>query len=205
VVILVAVEAVVTFPDYKRLITILRQIDPELVKALRKRYRQIGRPVVSGIKTSIPTNAPLSGMVTKVGRLSWSRTMNQNTAIKSVVIRDRKRAPRGKYPVVGLVQAVVRAAPVTLADMAGRSGAYINSRTVTREYDYTYHRGGVAVLGRRKHRINGQGRAMIAALGGKGSRYIYPGAEKALPQVKAEIQAAVNDAVKNVNQMLRSV
>lgn len=200
-----AVEAVVTFTDYKRLISVMRQVEPELVKALRKRYRQIGRPLVKGIKDAIPTNAPLSGMVTKVGRLSWSRTMNQNTAIKSVVIRDRKRAPRGKYPVVGLVQAVVRAAPVTLADMAGRSGAYINSRAVTREYDYTYHRGGAAVLGRRKHRINGQGRAMINALGGRGSRYVYPGAEKSLPQVKLETQIAINDAVKNINEKLRSV
>lgn len=205
-----AVEAVVTFTDYKRLISVMRQVEPELVKSLRKEYRRIGQPVIKGIKDKIPTSAPLSSrkhasMVTKVGRLSWSRTMNQTTPIKSVVIRDKKRAPRSKYPVVGLVQVVVRAAPVTLADMAGRSGSYVNSRAVTREYDYTYHRGGAAVLGRRKHRINGQGRAMINALGGRGSRYIYPGAEKAMPQVKREVQNAINDAVKNINEKLRSV
>lgn len=200
-----AVSAVVTYTDYKQLIAVMRQIDPALVKALRKRYRQIGRPVVKGIKDSIPTTAPLSGMVTKVGRLSWSRTMNQSKDIKSVVIRDRKRAPRSKYPVVGLVQAVVRAAPVTLADMAGRSGSYVNSRSVTREYDYTYTGKNGSYVGRRKHRINGQGRIMISRLGARGSRYVYPGAERAMPLVKVETQIAINDAVNNINRMLRNV
>lgn len=201
-----AVKAVVTYTDYKQLISIMRQVDPALVKALRKRYRQIGRPVTKGIKDSIPNSAPLSGMVTKIGRLSWSRTMNQSRDIKSVVIRDRKRPPRSKYPVVGLVQAVVRAAPVTLADMAGRSGSYVNAKSVTREYDYTYTgKYGGKFIGKRTHRINGQGRAMIARLGSRASRYAYPGAEKAMPQVKAETQIAINDAVNNINQMLRRV
>lgn len=197
-------SAVLSVTDYRKFMVTLRQVNPELVKALRKRYREIGRPVVSGIKGAIPSSAPLSGMVTKVGRLSWSRTMNQSRDIKSVVIRDRKRMPRSRYPIVGLVQAVVRAAPVGLADMAGRSGAHINSRAVTREYDYTYTlAGGVKRLGRRKHRINGQGAIMITRLSSKASRYAYPGAEKAMPQVKLEMQVAVNDAVNNLNQMLR--
>jgi hypothetical protein len=198
------VKAVVTFTDYKRLITVMRQVEPELVKALRKRYRQIGRPLANDIRKAIPGRAPLSGMVTKVGRLSWSRTMNQSKPIRSVVIRDRKRKPGGKYPIVGLVQAVVGAAPVGLADMAGRSGAYINSRAVTREYDYTYTgKYGGKFLGKRKHRINGQGRIMINRLGGRGSRYVYPAAEKALPQARVEMQIAVNDAVNDINSKLR--
>lgn len=199
-----SINAVVSFSDYKQLIAVMRQIDPTLVKALRKRYRQIGRPLTSGIKNSIPTTAPLSGMVTKVGRLSWSRTMNQSRDIKSVVIRDRKRAPRGKYPVVGLIQAVVRAAPVGLADMAGRSGAYVNSKDETREYDYTYTgKYGGKYIGKRKHKIRGQGRALISRLGSRASRFVYPGAEGSLPQVKIEMQAAVNDAVNDINNRLR--
>jgi hypothetical protein len=199
-----SVKAVVTFSDYKQLIATLRQINPQLVKSLRKRYRQIGRPVTKGIQDSIPTNAPLSGMVTKVGRLSWSQTINQSRAIKSVVVRDKKRRPSGKYPIVGLVQAVVRAAPVALADMAGRSGSYVNSRAVTREYDYTYTgKYGGKFIGKRTHRINGQGRAMISRLRAKASRYVYPGAEEALPQARIEMQVAVNDAVNEINSLLR--
>jgi len=199
-----SIRAVVSFTDYKQLITIMRQVDPALVKALRKRYRQIGRPLTRGIKNSIPTTAPLSGMVTKVGRLSWSRTMNQSRDIKSVVIRDRKRAPRSKFPVVGLIQAVVRAAPVGLADMAGRSGAYVNSKDETREYDYTYTgKYGGKYIGKRKHKIRGQGRAMIARLGARASRFVYPGAESSLPQVRIETQTAVNDAVNDINNRLR--
>lgn len=206
-----ALKAVVSFTDYKRLIDVMKQIDPEMVKKLRKEYRRIGRPVVKGIKDEIPTEAPLkssrhASMVTKVGRLSWSRTENQTTDIKSVVIRDKKRAPRSKYPIVGLVQAVVRAAPVALADMAGRSGAYVNSKDETREYDYTYTgKYGGKYVAKRKHKIRGQGRALIRNLGGTKSRYVYPGAEAALPQAKVEMQAAVNDAVNKVNQMLRKV
>jgi hypothetical protein len=202
-----ALSAVVSFTDYKRLIDVMKQIDPKLVKSLRKDFRRIGRPVVRGIKAQIPTQAPLSGMVTKVGRLSWSLTMNQSRDIKSVVVRDRKRAPRSKYPIVGLVQAVVRAAPVALADMSGRSGAYVNSKDETREYDYTGPQKGkpAGQLGRRKHKIRNQGRHMIDRLGGRGSRYVYPGAEASLPQAKAEMQVAVNNAVNNINQMLRNV
>ena len=201
-----ALKAVVSFTDYRRLIKVMREIDPELVKQLRKDFRRIGRPVVKGIKQNIPTEAPLSGMVTKVGRLSWSRTMNQTRDIKSVVVRDRKRAPRSKYPVVSLVQAVVRAAPVALADMAGRSRAYVNSKDETREYDYTGPQKGkpAGQLGRRKHKIRNQGRKMIDKLGGKGSRYVYPGAEATLPQVKAEMRQSVDTAVVKINKMLRS-
>lgn len=201
-----ALKAVLSFTDYKRLIDVMKQIKPEMVKQLRKDFRRIGRPVVKGIKSKIPTTAPLSGMVTKVGRLSWSITMNQSREVKSVVVRDRKRAPRSKYPIVGLVQAVVRAAPTALADMAGRSGRYVDSKDITREYDYTGPQRGkpAGQLGRRKHKIRGQGRAMIQKLGSRGSRFVYPGAEASLPQAKVEMQAAVNDAVNNVNNMLRS-
>lgn len=195
---------VLTFTEYQSLIRIMRQINPELVRNLRKRYRQIARPVVSGIKGNIPSTAPLSGMVTKVGRLSWSRTMNQSKDVKSVVIRERRRAPKSNIAIVGIVQARAVAAPLALADMSGRSGAYINARTVTREYDYTYHKAnGQTYIGKRKHRVNGQGRIMISRLASKASRYVYPGAEKALPEAKIQMEAAVNDAVQQVNQMLR--
>ncbi len=195
---------VLTFTEYQSLIRTMRQINPELVRALRKRYRQIARPVVSGIKGNIPSTAPLSGMVTKVGRLSWSRTMNQSKDVKSVVIRERRKAPRTSIPIVGIVQARAVAAPLALADMSGRSGAHINARSVTREYDYTYHKAnGQTYIGKRKHRINGQGRIMIARLASKASRYVYPGAERALPEAKIQMEAAVNDAVQQINQMLR--
>lgn len=204
-----SVRPVASFEDYKQLIAVMRTVQPTLVKQLRKDYRRIGRPVVRGIKAKIPTEAPLkssrhASMVTKIGRLSWSRTENQSRDIKSVVIRDRKRAPRSKFPIVGLIQAVVRAAPVGLVDMAGRSGAYVNSKDETREYDYTYTgKYGGKYIAKRKHKIRGQGRAMIAHLGGKGSRYAYPGAQDSLPQVKIEMQAAVNDAVNDINNRLR--
>jgi len=61
-----ALSAVVSFTDYKRLIDVMKQIDPKLVKSLRKDFRRIGRPVVKGIKAQIPSQAPLSGMVTKL-------------------------------------------------------------------------------------------------------------------------------------------
>jgi hypothetical protein len=197
------VSGVLSVTDYRQVIATLRKVQPELVKALRKRYRQIARPVVKGVQDSIPNEAPLSGMVTKIGRLSWSRTVNQTRPIKSVVVRDRKRMPRSNYPIVSLVSVVTRSAPVGLADMAGRSGRHVNSKDMTREYDYTYHTPNGPVIGRRKHRIRGQGAAMIRGLSRNASRFVYPGAEKALPQARIEVQIAVNDAVNTVNSMLR--
>jgi hypothetical protein len=197
-------KGVLTVTDYRDLIALMRYIDPELVKALRKRYRKIGADLVTDIKKEIPNSAPLSGMVTKVGRLSWSRTMNQSRPVKSIVVRDRKRIVRSKLPTVGLVQVVARSAPLVMADMAGRSGAYINSRDETREYDYTYTgKYGGKYVAKRKHKIRGQGRAMIQKLGGRASRYVYPGAENKLPEVRKNIQLAVNEAANNVNQRLR--
>lgn len=201
---MVGISGVVTVTDYRELIAIMRYIDPDLVKALRKQYRAIGKDLVSDVKKAIPNKPPLSGMVTKIGRLSWSRTMNQTRPVKSVVVRDRKRIVRSKLPTVGLVQVVARSTPVVMADMAGRSGAYVNSRDETREYEYTYTgKYGGKFISKRKHKIRGQGRIMIEKLGGRGSRYVYPAAEAKLPEVRAKVQAAINDAVNDVNVRLR--
>lgn len=197
--------------DYREMIAVMRKVQPELVRQLRKRYRQIGQPVVAAIKSAIPSNPPLSGMVTKVGRLSWSRTMNQTRPLKSAVIREKRAlSVKGRsLPIVGLVQARVNAAPTALADMSGRSGRYVNARAVTREYDYTYTINGQKVLGKRKHKINGQGRKMISGLngrfGGKASRFIYPAAESKIPAVAAEMKVAVQKASDDLNAMLKGL
>ena len=201
------VKAVVTFTDYQALISVMRQINPALVRAFRKNQRQIAGPVVRGIRDGLGQVKPHRGMVTKVGRLSWSMTMNQSKDIQSVVVRDRKRKPRSTFPVIGIIQARTLAAPVGIYDMAGRSRAYINSKDETREYDYTGPQRGkpAGQLGRRKHKIRNQGLRMIEMLGGRGSRFVYPAAEKQLPEVRMKLQIAVNQAVNEVNSMLRRI
>lgn len=203
--------------DYREMISVMRKVQPELVRQLRKRYREIGRDIVKAIKTDIPTAPPLvshkrgTSMITKVGRLSWSRTENQTRPLKSVVIREKRTlSVRGKrLPIVGLVQARVNAAPVALADMAGRSGRYINARAVTRKYKYTYHTKDGEFVGDRDHKINGQGRAMINQLnknfGRRASRFIYPAAESKIPAAAAEMKVAVQKASDNLNAMLKGV
>lgn len=201
-----SVKAVVSVTDYRNLILTMRKINPALVRAFRKRQRQVGQPVVDGIRSGISSFRPSRGMVTKVGRLSWSMTMNQSKDVSSVVIRDRKRKPRSSFPLIGIVQARTLSAPVALYDMAGRSGAYINKNDMTREYDYTGPQKGkpAGQLGRRKHRIRGQGQALInRALKSRASRFVYPGAEDKLSAVRTQMQVVVNDAVNLVNSMLR--
>jgi hypothetical protein len=193
-------KAVFSFTDYQRLILVMRQINPKMVRSFRKRQREVGQELVSGIQDSIGAAKVHRGMVTKVGRLSWSMNKNQSVDVKSVVIRDRKRKPRSKYPIIGIIQASTLSAPVAIYDMAGRSGAYINKYSETREYKYT---GPSKTPGSRKHKINGQGRRMIEMLGKKASRYVYPGAEKHLPAVQNKMRAVVNDAVNEINSMLR--
>jgi hypothetical protein len=83
-----------------------------------------------------------------------------------------------------------------MADMAGKSGRFMNKgykgSGLTREYPY---KGGT-----RRHRVNGQGQAMIRGLGGSASRFVWPAADNKIPAVKAQIENILRDAYTKINR-----
>jgi hypothetical protein len=89
-----------------------------------------------------------------------------------------------------------------MADLAGSSRKYIDNKSVTREYSYSR-----SATGKRVHRINGQGRAMIQALsrrnsGNGRSRFVYPAADKAIPSVLPKMNAALQRAYDKINRRM---
>ena len=189
--------------DYRDLLTTIRKVEPTLIKQMRADVRDIASPIRDDIKAAIPEARPLSGMVTKVGRLAWNRTINVKKPLKSVTVESfRKINPKYTFYSIGRLR--VWNAAVVLTDMAGRSGTSINSKSETREYDYTYHKKGQEIIGKRKHKINGQGIAMINGLRSRASRFVWPAAERSLPHAKLEVRKSLEQAYVKLNlEMLR--
>jgi hypothetical protein len=206
--------------DYEDLIRELNRIHPTLVMQLRKEYRQIAKPVQTAVKSAIPLDPPTSGIhrkkpqrttsgfrpITVPGRLSWgANTQNKMRPAKSVRIqtfsgmRARRNMKYNKMAVGSIARLKVDSAATVVADLAGSSGRYINKNSVTREYTYSR-----SASGKRIHKINGQGKAMISALdrsnGGSGrSRFVYPSAEKAIPVMLPKVSASLRRAYDIVN------
>lgn len=194
-------KSAIVLTDYRALMQQIKTVEPTLRKQLADNMKDIMKPAQREIKAAIPTAAPLSGMVTRVGRLAWNRTMNSTKPVKNALIQVNNK-PTMRFQYSSLAKIRVGAAPTVLADMAGRSGKFINARDETREYDYTYHFKNGEILGKRKHKINGQGAKMIEKLGRPASRYVYPAVEHVLPEIRAELRRTLERAYNLVNGSL---
>jgi ABC-type phosphate transport system auxiliary subunit len=63
----------------------------------------------------------------------------------------------------------------------------------TREYDMRSSKGNVF---KRRHRLAGQGYGMLKKLGGRASRYVWPAAERKIPQAMQTIQQVLDKFTK---------
>ena len=213
----------VSIPDYRDLIKTMREVEPALVTELKRDLRKVAKPLVDGVKKGIPKQPPTrgihisrpqntpSGFNPRVipGRLTWgANSQNRNKNVRSVLAktpRVRTKLRNGATE-TSIARVQVENAAVVMADMAGRSGAWVNKRPQTREYRYSRSRSGTRV-----HKVNGQGRAMINALksarGAKssnGSRFVYPSAEDSLPMVRYQALNVLKGGFDKVNMKLRS-
>lgn len=174
----------------------LKTIDPKLRAELVKDAKKAGEPVQLAVKSAIASITPLSGMTQ--GRLNWYSSVDAKGKAHrpdDVKLQFRTRSS-GRSDVTSLVRVQVASPAVVMADMAGRSGRFLNKgykgSGVTREYPY---KGGT-----RRHRVNGQGEAMIRGLGGSASRYVWPAADNKIPAVKAQIEGILRDAYTKINR-----
>jgi hypothetical protein len=207
----------VTVTDYRDLIKTLNKIDPALTRQMRKDFRIVGKPLARAVSQAIPGSAPTSGIhvhgsknvsgfkpLTVPGRLTWgANKQNGNKSPKHTLVKlpRVKTSKRGKYTVSSIVRVDVDNAAVVMADMAGASGKYINKRPLTSEYNYSR-----SATGKRRHRVNNQGRGMIRALNKvhKPSRWIYPSAEQSLSSIRLQAIGVLGKAYKQINEELRT-
>jgi len=188
-------RAEVYLSEWYELIKVLRDIDKDLLKGLRKNVRELTKPVQQDIRDNIPSTPPLSGMRKRIipGRVTWG----MGKPAKSALIKIKNPRKFDKRKSISLSSVVVQSPGTIIADMAGKSNKVTNKNKVTKRYPYSG-----AKSGYRTHRINGQGENMIRQLGNRASRYVWPGAEKALPEARKEFQAVVSDVILKVNAEL---
>lgn len=219
----------VSVTDWRDLVRTLREVDPMLVRQMRKDFRVMAKPTARAVARAIPRKPPTSGIhvngsksvsgfkpVVVPGRLTWgANPQNGNKKPNHVLVklpRVRSKFKNGQT-VSSIARVDVDNAAVVLADMAGKSGKFINKRPMTRPYKYG---GGGAQTGKygtkaqlitmRQHRINGQGYGMINALNKvhKPSRWVWPAAERELPASRLQAIGVLARAYDQINQKLRT-
>lgn len=199
----------IKFLGVKETLKVLQQVEPETYKQLRKDIRLITAPAVSRIKATVPSVAPLSGMINN-GRTQWggvkvatnitpaqkSRALGSTTAN---LVAISSTGPNGAFG-------------FNIADMAGRgSGRGRNPKPVSREYAYkngtrSHHLDGNGIKKpKHNYKYSTQGQALIANLPGRPSRYVYPAIESQLPAIISQVAVSIQDAAASINRKLEIV
>lgn len=204
--------------NLNEILKVLRKLDKDYVKELRKDFRKIGKPVQESIRRNIPArnNPPLSGMrQVHFGRLAWGTTHGGNGSrpkpAKSVLIQTpstRSKKAR-KHGEISILRLQVGSPGTVLFDMAGRRMHAKGRKGMTPMYDYMYTIGGQKVPGKRQHRVKPYNFAIgLSKASGKmqwgASRIVWPAALKALPQARNRIAESISQANNRVNALLRS-
>lgn len=185
-------DDVVKFYGIKETLNVMKTIEPEIYKQLRKDIRGIVAPAVSNIKSQAPSVAPLTGM-NHNGRTAWTKpkvTVNITPA-------QRSRALGSTTSNLVAITATGEGRKVgfDIADMAGRAnnpGKYSKTRRFTDPYT------GQTV----QRKVNGQGVGMIDNLAGRASRYVYPAIEKQLPFIRSQVAVTIEKAADSINRKL---
>lgn len=158
-------------------VKILNSLDKEIVKQARKDLRTGAQPVANAIKSNIPTESPLKGMIHN-GRTGW----NPSGVTAKVKTNFSKKAERKGNSLVSIVvggkgKSGSGSAAFQIADMAGRKAK-----------------------GKKA-----SGRAMIQKLNAqkKASRYVYPAAEREMPYVTDQLVGTIRKLTKTYNDSLK--
>jgi hypothetical protein len=193
--------------DYKAVIKQLNQIDPQHVRQLKKDYRTIAGKAQESVKTELnelgrggPSSRMLHG-----GRTGWGtnygRTGGPISGVKrypydSVLIDAFTRPKKGQ---TGIARLRVRSAATVLTDLAQK----YSGRSLTRTYKIRLF-GGPEVERQHKLTYRSVG-SFIRKLGPirkkskkNKSRNVYPGFDKSYPEVKAEAEKAIKNALRIV-------
>jgi hypothetical protein len=189
----------------------LNKIDPQQVKELKKRWREISEDARKSVRDELKgekagTEGPMKGM-RHGGRTGWgtnygttggpvsnARRKPYNSIVTSALTRNKKGA-------TGIARIIVKSAGTVLADLARGHG----SRATTRMYKIREF-GGPEIT--RSHEIQPLAvQEFLHKLGPvvkkskrKKSRNVYPGFDKALPAVSAKAKKAIEETIRFVEK-----
>lgn len=189
-------DEIVKFYGVKETIKLMRKVEPEMLKDMRKSIRTIAQPAVSAIKSRSPKVAPLSGMANN-GRSGYTKPK------VTIQVTPSARSSFGRTT-ANLVSISATGSGkqygFDIADMAGKAnqpGKYRQTRK------FVDPRTGNIV----RRRINGQGVNLIDKLnsrGGPASRYVYRSIEDKLPAIRTEvakvIERTMDDFTRRINK-----
>lgn len=191
----------------------LKDVEPELLKEMRGKIKDIAKPIENRMKQNIPKVPPMSGMGAVVfykktgryaineGRLRWDGQglnpsvgkMTKKRAPNSTTISQAIK-PTGRSLTTPLVKIIMQSAAVSMADMAGRVN---KGRPVSREYVVRLRNG---ELQKRRHRVTTQGDQFVSNLAGRASRYAWPALENKLSEVEREIEKVIETYYRRANR-----
>jgi hypothetical protein len=160
-------------------VKVLSKLNKEIVNKARSDLRTGAQPVANAIKSNIPTEAPLRGMIHN-GRTRW-----QPAGISAKVKTNfSKKAQRNETSLVSIVVGAkgknsTGAASFQIADMAGRKA---KGKT----------RSGKAMI----NKLNSIARA---------SRYVYPAAEREIPYIINQVEGTIEGLSTSLNNELKRV
>jgi hypothetical protein len=206
---LIAPTQSVRIKGVKETLQLLDAVQPGSITALRKDIRRISQPVVTAIKSNLPTTAPLSGMN------HYGRTRFAGAKVSAQLLL-RGWGNSDTIPLARL--AIVSpdgAAGLEIADMAGRK-TMMHGPALTYEYK---GRGRVGGKGRQRptksrpvvrrgntatfqYRITGQGKGMTDNLGGVPSRYVYPALANREHALAADMLKTIESYTQRINHKL---
>jgi hypothetical protein len=207
---LVAPIQSVRIQGVKETLQLLDAVQPGSITALRKDIRRISQPVVSAIKSNLPTTAPLSGMN------HYGRTRFAGAKVSAQLLLrgwgNSDTIPLARLAVVSPKDA----AGLEIADMAGRK-TMMNGPALTYEYK---GRGRVGGRGRQRptksrpvvrrgntetfqYRITGQGKGLTDNLGGIPSRYVYPALAQRENTLAADMLKTIESYTEKINQKIK--
>lgn len=187
-------DVVVKFVGVNAMIQTLQKLEPDTYKKLRAEIRFITAPAVSAVKSNISVVSPFAGRrkdgFSHNGRTAWSGA----SVTTNITPAQRSRAYGSTTSNLVAISASGQNKQFgfNILDMAGRgTGRGRRPKSVTKPYAY---KGGT-----RTHRLNGQGQAMIDAIGSSPSRYFYPAIESKLPDIRRRVEIVFDRVAAEMN------
>jgi mRNA-degrading endonuclease RelE of RelBE toxin-antitoxin system len=193
--------------DWRLFIREIKKIDPQQIKELQKRWKEISEPARDSVKSELKTlgsAGPMRGM-RHGGRTGWGTNYGKVGSPVSGAKRktydnvSSSQLQSNKKGATGIARVRVNSAATTISDLAQK----FSGRAYTRMYRIREF-GGEEIM--RNHILSSKAvNQMLTNLGPvskssklKKSRNVYPGFDKALPSVSAEAKKAIQETIKFV-------
>lgn len=196
-------ETSLVISDYKDILRQLNKLEPGLASALKNNLKEIAEIPRAAVRAEIPSQPPLRGMKRRLSPVGKTWNTRNNARTVTIKMGTKAAKPSFREKQIGLVKLVISSPATIIADMAGRGN--MKSSIDGQKTDwYVYPNAeGTTENTRprlRRHRVNGQGRAMVRALGAEPSRFVYPAVEKKMPEVVNRVDDLIGYVIKEIER-----